>query len=41
MKIQRKLNTILVILLIVLVSLISFGGIYYKNKNAMDNRVPN
>ena len=40
MKMQKKLNIILVILLVVLVSLISFGGIYYKNKNVMNNRIP-
>lgn len=40
MKIQKRLNVILVILLVVLVSIISFGGIYYKNKNSMKNRVP-
>lgn len=41
MKIQKRLNVILVILLVVLVSIISFGGIYYKNKNEMSNRIPN
>lgn len=40
MNMQKKLNIILVILLVVLVSLISFGGIYYKNKNVMNNRIP-
>lgn len=41
MKIQKKLNIVLTILIVVLVSLISFGGIYYKNKNAYSNKLPN
>ena len=40
MKMQKKLNVVLIILTTILVSLISFGGIYYRNKNTMANRVP-
>lgn len=41
MKTQKRLNFLLVVLVIILVSLISFGGIYYKNKNQMINLLPN
>lgn len=40
MKMQKKLNVVLVILTVLLISLISFGGVYYKNKNLMSNRIP-
>ena len=40
MKMQKKLNIVLIILTVILVSLISFGGIYYRNKNVMANRIP-
>ena len=40
MKMQKKLNIVLVILTLILVSLVSFGGIYYRNKGKMDNRIP-
>lgn len=40
MKIQRKLNVVLVVLIVILLALASFGGIYYKNKNEMANRIP-
>ena len=40
MKAQKILNVVLVILIIVLVSVISFGGIYYKDKNKMSNHLP-
>lgn len=40
MKAQKKLNIVLIVLIIVLISVISFGGIFYKNKNQMVNRIP-
>jgi len=40
MKKNNKLKLVLVILIIVLVSMISFGGIYVQKKNKMDNIVP-
>ena len=40
MKTQKKLNLVLVMLIILLVSVVSFGGIYYKNKNSMSNILP-
>ncbi|MBR3324949.1 MAG: hypothetical protein IKG14_02745 [Clostridia bacterium] len=40
MKMQKKVNIVLVILVIILVSLVSFGGIYYKNKNEYTNKLP-
>lgn len=40
MKLQKKLNVILVILIVLLVALVSFGGIYYQNKNQMINALP-
>lgn len=41
MKAQKKLNVVLVILTVVLLALVSFGGIYYNNKGAMTNYIPN
>lgn len=40
MKMQKKLTVVLAILIVVLVSLVSFGGIFYKSKNEMKNLVP-
>lgn len=40
MKMQKKINIVLVILLVVLVSLVSFGGIYKKDKNEFTNLLP-
>lgn len=40
MKMQKKLNMVLVILLVILVSLVSFGGIYFKNKQDIVNVLP-
>lgn len=40
MKTNKKLKLVLIILLIVLLSMISFGGIYVQNKNKMDNILP-
>ncbi len=41
MKTQKKLNIALVILIIILVSLISFVGIYHLDKNQMVSSLPN
>ena len=41
MKTNKKLKLILTILIIILLSMISFGGIYVQNKNKMDNILPN
>lgn len=41
MKTQKKLNVILAVLIILLLSLISFVGVYYKKQNNMVNIVPN
>lgn len=40
MKAQKKLNLILITLIIVLISIISFVGIFYQNKNGMKDRIP-
>ncbi len=40
MKAIRNLKVILVVLIVVLISVISFGGIYYVNKGEMKNRLP-
>ena len=40
MKAQKKLNIVLIILVIALISIISFGGIYYQNKSRMLDRIP-
>lgn len=40
MKAQKRLNVLIAILIVILISLISFGGIYYKDKNQMINRIP-
>lgn len=40
MKIQKKLNVVLVILIIILLSLVSFAGVYHKSKNEMINYLP-
>lgn len=40
MKAQKKLNIVLIVLIIVLISVISFGGIFYQEKNKMVDKVP-
>jgi flagellar basal body-associated protein FliL len=40
MKAIRNLKVILVVLIVILISAISFGGIYYVNKGRMTNRLP-
>ena len=40
MKMQKKLNVLLIILVVALISVISFGGIYYKDKNNMISSIP-
>ncbi|NLC87333.1 MAG: hypothetical protein GX682_00910 [Clostridiaceae bacterium] len=40
MKQNKKLKIILIIALIILISMISFGGIYIKNKNSLENVLP-
>ena len=40
MKVNKKLKLALIILLIVLVSIISFLGVYIQNKNLMENKIP-
>lgn len=40
MKAIRNLKVTLVVLIVVLISVISFGGIYYVNKGEMKNRLP-
>ena len=40
MKAQKKLNVLLVVLTIILLSLISFVGIFYQEKNVMVSRIP-
>lgn len=40
MKTQKRLNILLVVLVVILVSLVSFGGIFYKDKNQMKNLLP-
>ena len=36
----KNLKTILIVLIIVLVSMISFGGIFVKNKGSLENKIP-
>lgn len=40
MKTQKKLNLVLIVLIILLLSIVSFGGIYIKDKNNMKNILP-
>lgn len=40
MKTQKKLNLVLIVLIILLLAIVSFGGIYVKNKNDMKNLLP-
>lgn len=40
MKTQKKLNLVLIVLIIVLISVISFGGVFYQSKNQMVNKIP-
>ena len=40
MKAIRNLKVTLVVLIVILISVISFGGIYYVNKGKMKNRLP-
>lgn len=40
MKTQKTLNKVLVVLIVVLLSVVSFGGIYYKDKGQMVSRIP-
>lgn len=40
MKAIRNLKVTLVVLIVILISVISFGGIYYVNKGEMKNRLP-
>ena len=40
MKAIRNLKVILVIMIVILISVISFGGIYYVNKGKMRNKLP-
>lgn len=41
MKIERKLKIVFVVLLIILISLISFGGIFIQNAKFVENIIPN
>lgn len=41
MKTQKTLNKVLVVLIVVLLSVVSFGGIYYKDKGSLVSRIPN
>ena len=41
MKIERKLKIVLVVLFIILISLISFGGIFIQNAKFVENIIPN
>lgn len=41
MKAQKKLSIVLILLIIILISIVSFGGIFYQNKYKMDNVIPN
>ena len=36
---MKKIKTIMIILAILLVSLVSFGGIYVQKQNRMENKV--
>lgn len=40
MKAQKKLNIVLIVLTIILISVISFGGIFYQEKNKMVDKIP-
>lgn len=40
MKAQKKLNVVLIILVIALISIISFGGIFYQSKSKMLDIIP-
>ena len=40
MKAQKKLNIVMTILIILLISIISFVGIFYQNENQMKDIVP-
>ena len=40
MKTQKVLNKVLIVLIVVLLSVVSFGGIYYKDKGQMVSRIP-
>lgn len=40
MKQNKKLGLTLIILVIILLSLISFGGVFVQNKNLMENKLP-
>ena len=40
MKTQKVLNKVLVVLIVVLLSVVSFGGIYYKDKGQIVSRIP-
>lgn len=40
MKTQKKLNLVLIVLIILLLSIVSFGGIYIKDKSNMKNILP-
>ena len=41
MKLQKKINLVIIVLAIVLVSIISFVGVYKKKQNRMINVIPN
>ena len=40
MKSEGTLKKVLSVLVIVLIALVSFGGVYKKDKNVMKNRLP-
>lgn len=40
MKTQKVFNKVLVVLIVVLLSIVSFGGIYYKDKGQIVSRIP-
>ena len=40
MKAQKRLNLVLIVLIVLMLSLISFLGIYYQDKNTMVSRIP-
>ena len=40
MKAQKKLSIVLILLVIILISVISFVGIFYQEKNQMVNKIP-
>ena len=41
MKLQKKINIVIILLAIILVSIISFVGVYKKYQNKMINVIPN